>query len=165
MLVELKAIVMSGRGLATTLRAEDIAQLSKLQGIALKHGSLNLVGRAPVWLDTSCAIYSSNENIFYWHASLEGVPIILNRWRGCPAHVYEIFSENYLRTMLNLRDGDVVTISIPLNIINSKENARRRNRLIWYMTWSRRGELYYKNDRYLNFLKPFSKYLWRSNQF
>ena len=150
--------------MASSLRSEEIAKLSKLRGLDLLNGSLNLVGTSPVWLDTCHALYSSGKGNFYWEACLEGIPIILNRG-GFPAHIFEVFSENHLRSVLNLQDGDVVTISIPLEIINAKENARLRNRMIWYAVWSRRETFYYKSDGYLAFLKLFGEYLWRSNQF
>ncbi len=117
--VELKATVVSGRGLAGSLRAADVAELSKRQEIPLVDGSLNLVLSSPIWLDASRTVYVGETGHFYWQAELNGIPIVLNRW-SCPAHILEAYSTTHIRSKLNLEDGDRVTLSIPLNTVTPK---------------------------------------------
>jgi len=90
--VTVKTIVISGRGLAVNDRADDIQDLSTRLNIKLINGSLNLISRKPVYLDTKKAIYFNGSDFYYWNGTIGGIPVIINRWWGCPAHVFEIFS-------------------------------------------------------------------------
>ena len=156
--------IVDGRGMAASLRSEDVGCLATLERVSLVPGSLNLIGEEPVWLDKSAAVFIGKTGHCFWRAKLNEVPILLNRWAG-PAHVYEAFSEHHLRSLLKLKSGDHAVLSIPNDSVDFTETRRIKNRVIWFLVWSGRRTLYYKSNQYLNFVRPFESLVWRSNQF
>lgn len=163
----INAKVVSGRGMATDRRSGDIAELSRQLGISLINGSLNLVSLKPTWLDSKSAIYIGKKGHMYWHATLEGMPVIVNRCRGdCPAHIYEIYASSRLRDALNLKDNSTVQISLNKDTLNSEENKSIKHKITWYILWFGRETLYYKSNKYISFLrkKPICNYTWRATQ-
>ena len=152
-MADVSAIVVSGRGMATKLRSHEIAELSLLVGTTFVSGSLNLVAKKPLWLDSRIAIYSSNDGHLYWPAFLEGVPVIVNRWKwDCPAHIYEIYANTKLREALKLDDGDEVHLSLDKSILDSKRNRSKVNIISWYLIWFCREKLYYSSNKYLEWI-------------
>ena len=139
------AFVLRGRGNASKDRSAEIRELSQQFGISLINGSLNLVGESPVWLDSRKAIYTNGRTHFYWKCHLNNIPVILNRWsEGCPVHVYEIFSEEHLRSKLGLSDGDSVVLEISPDIIDREKDSSRLSQIVWYLTWWRREQRVYR---------------------
>lgn len=167
MVVDVKAIVVTGRGIATDWRESETAALSNELGIVLVSGSLNLVADKPLWLDSKLAIMSTEQGHLYWRASLNGWPVIVNRWkRDCPAHVFEIYADTRLREKFNLKDGDQVCLSLDKSIVDIDKSGSFTYLASWYLTWFCREKAYYTNDKYLNWTrrKPISKFTWRAAQ-
>jgi hypothetical protein len=162
----IRASVSRGRGRASSRTAPDIERINRGFGLKLRNGSLNLVGRQPIWLDPESAMFTSESDLF-WSAWLGDVPVIINRWLGCPAHVYEIFAENHLRSRLGLSDGDQVEISGPCGMIDRKRTASLKHRLSWWLLWYRREQAYYHSNSYLKLIqKPTirRRLVWRASQ-
>lgn len=147
-MLEFRCRVASGRGLAARLRTEDIKDIENSLGIPLIGGSLNLVSRKPVWLDSGKAVHSNLGGHFYWRASLNGEPILISRWSGsCPVHIYEAFSDKHLRSHFGLNDGDIVTLQIDTDIVNTASGSHF-NKLTWYAVWYGREKLAYRDGIY-----------------
>ena len=165
-MVYINVTVVSGRGMAAELRSKETAELSNQLGTTLVSGSLNLVAKKPLWLDSKSAVFSSDEGHLYWRATLEGLPVIVNRWVDCPAHVFEIYANTRLRETLKLEDGYVVRLALDRGIVNEEKGKSIIYVLTWYLVWFCREKLYYKSDKYLDWIncKPFKNYIWRSMQ-
>jgi hypothetical protein len=142
---------------------DHVAALSEISGTPFVGGSLNLVSDVPVWLDARAAFYRSEGHIF-WRASLEGVPVVLNRWSSCPAHIFEVFAPVQLRSALGLDDGHVVRLEVSDEIV-CQSDASFRNKTVWYLFWKYREKLFY-HDAYLSLLRSrwVGPYTWRSMQ-
>ena len=162
--VQVWARVTSGRGWASRTRGDDVAKLAALNGATFVDGSLNLISSGPVWLDARSAIYRNGSQIF-WRASLEGMPVVLNRWASCPAHVFEIFASVHLRNTLGLKDGDTVRLEMADEII-SPSDASLLNRMIWNFFWKYRENQIYRDGPYPSLLRSrfMRGYTWRSMQ-
>lgn len=160
----LRAKVTSGHGWAAQMRAGDVAKLSAINGEKLIDGSLNLISSSPVWLNARSAIYRNGSQIF-WRASLEQMPVVLNRWASCPAHVFEIFASVHLRSALGLRDGNIVHLEIADEII-SPSDASLLNRMVWSFLWKYREKQIYRDGIYPSILRNrfVRGYTWRSMQ-
>ena len=139
-----KAFVITGREIAATARASDISQILREHKVRLIDGSLNLISNHPLWLDPQAAFFSK-ERRYYWFATLNGSPVIVNRWGGCPGHVFEVFSADHLRTRFRLSDGDPVLLEFPVEILDATKNSSFRKLLKWYLVWSKRERLYYRS--------------------
>jgi hypothetical protein len=162
----LRALVTKGRGIASKLRSSELGEISEKFGLKFVQGSLNLVSREPLWLDTQKCFFISGTHC-YWHARLNGIPIVLNRWiGGCPVHVFEIFSEAHLRSLFNLADGDQVRLEIPLDCVHAPSNNTRLNRVLWYLAWLGRERCFYADGWYLNLVShsQFRPFLRRTYQ-
>lgn len=160
-----RAVVTRGHGWATRSQAEDVARLAEISGTTYVDGSLNLIGKSPVWLDARAAIHTTAEWA-YWRASLRGMPVVIGRWlSGCPAHVFEIFAPVRLREAFNLRDGDALELCIPRGATASAD-ASWRNRLVWYGFWRFRERAVYGDGVYSRFVhsRLVGSYVWRSSQ-
>lgn len=144
--------VLRGRGAATRVRAAEIEQLGALKGAALVSGSLNLVAREPTWLKIESAFFAAREH-HYWDAEIDGVPVILNRWRGCPAHVFEVYAAVHLRSALSLGEDSTVCLSIPQAHVDATRTGTLGNVLAWYALWRWRERLYYSGERYIGLLR------------
>ncbi|MFK5951356.1 MAG: hypothetical protein QM500_21585 [Methylococcales bacterium] len=163
----IKAQVISGRGLASSTRKNSTARLSKHLNINLVDGSLNLVSKQPLWLKKETAIYTDKKRHLYWHATLNGTPVIINRWIGdCPVHIFEVYANKKLRDLLDLKDGDTIKLSVDPYILDKNKNSSLKYIITWYLIWFGRETLYYKSLGYLRFLrrKPLNLYSWRAFQ-
>jgi len=147
------AHIIAGRGLAKERRAGDIKKISEKYGLSLTDGSLNLISKSPLWLDTQTAIYTNGEGHFYWHGDLNGTPVIVNRWVwSCPAHVFEIFAEDHLRSKFDLSDGDPVELELSAECIDQSRNRSLLNRFIWTLAWRGRERFIYQDGIYRGFI-------------
>jgi hypothetical protein len=157
--------VLPGRGRASRVRAAEVDRLSALNCGPLVRGSLNLMSLRPTWLNLESAFFVAGEH-HYWKAEIEGIPVILNRWHGCPAHVYEVFSEVHLRSALSLRDESRVSLSIPREHVDAERTSALGNLLVWYAAWRWRERFYYAGERYLWLLRHpyFRRYTRRAFQ-
>jgi hypothetical protein len=167
MIITVRTRVASGLGLAKKLRCKEIEYLSDLIGSDLVKGSLNLVADKPLWLNNKTVIYSTEEGHMYWQAVMNGVPVIVNRWRGdCPAHIYEIYATTMLRSELGLVDGDIVCLDLDKRIVDLNTTKNIKHIVTWYLIWFFRKHLYYRSNKYLHWLKSswIKGYIWRAFQ-
>jgi len=141
------AYVVAGRGRASIIRAADVKSISEKHNISLINGSLNLISKTPTWLNSKKSFYN-NELSYYWHADLNGMPVVINKWYGCPAHIFEIFATKHLRTELDLVDNEKVILTIPREFLDIDTHAMWKERLKWKLAWSKREEHYYKDGVY-----------------
>lgn len=151
-LTSISCAALQGRGAAKRVRAADIERLSALKGVKLVCGSLNLVARQPTWLKLENAFHAAGEH-HYWDAEINGLPVILNRWVGCPAHVFEVFSAVHLRSALGLGDNSPVVLSFPRAHVDHARSGALVNLFVWYALWRWRERLYYAGERYLGMLR------------
>lgn len=93
------------------------------------------------------------------------MPVVINRWPECPAHVFEIYATAHLRSALGLMDGTIVHLEIPCDII-SWPDASLLNRTVWHFFWKFRENQVYRDGIYLSLLRNrfVSRYTWRSMQ-
>jgi len=159
---ELSGIVCSGRGRASLERCHDVARLSALSGRSIFPGSLNLVTRRPVFLDTRAAVYC-NGMWCYFAGQLAGKPVFVNRWVGSPAHVFEIFSDTHFRSELGLHDGSVVHLCIADDNVVTDVPALRK--LLWLLIWRGRETWFYRREAYYQLMTGKLRHrIWQANQ-
>lgn len=160
----IRARVTSGRGWAAKCRVQEIASLSEMEGTQIFPGSLNLIGSSPVWLDVNSAVYRRGSQVF-WRGRFEGMPVLINRWSSCPAHVFEVFAAVRLRTLFELSDGDVVNLEFADELI-SLSSGSPIDRLVWYAFWKFRENQIFRDGKYLALLRSrkISPHTWRGMQ-
>src|SRR6185437_10804648 len=124
--VVLSVRVTSGRRRASRELLGWAGQLEGFAGEKLQPGSLNVYLDRPLRLCKAGALRFDGGGRMLWRASLNGLPVLLYRWRECPFHIIEILSAVDLRTQFGLRDGDAVT----------SPSSRRRSTLS--LPWSAR---------------------------
>jgi hypothetical protein len=160
------AFVVSGRGIAASLRAEDVSLINEMHNLRVIDGSLNLLSKAPIYLDPDAAFLRGAWH-FFWYAAIGDVPVIVNRWKSdCPAHVFEVFSDRHLRSALKLRENSQVILKIPKTCIDHKRTSAFRFRAAWYLLWRGRERMIYRDGWYMSVTtsalrKPF---FWRAYQ-
>jgi hypothetical protein len=142
---ELSCTVCSGRGRAAIERADDVAQLSAMSGRSIVAGSLNLVTSRPVFFDTRAAVYR-NGMWCYFAGRIAGRPVFINRWIGCPAHVFEVFSDTHYRSELGLLDGTIVKLCIADDTV--VPDVPELTKLIWLLFWRGRETWFYSCESY-----------------
>jgi hypothetical protein len=159
-------IVSSGRGICATERAGDVKAISERLGMHLQPGSLNLVTKRPIYLAGSEAVYWDGTYNRYWKGWLCGLPVLINRWQSCPAHVFEIFAEVRLRDAFDLFDGEAVPLHIDAQAVAQDRSNSATNRMVWTVLWKWRERRFFSDDRYAWLLtrSAFRKYAWRSLQ-
>jgi hypothetical protein len=107
-------------------------------------GSLNLILSEPVLLNPSKAFKFAN-NYLLWEGIINNVPVYFLRWKNCPFHVVEAFSQYRLRDYLLLNDGDIVTVKINSNYFL---NLSFPKKTVWWLLWKKREPLFYLSDYY-----------------
>jgi CTP-dependent riboflavin kinase len=137
----IKARAIKGLGLSTTHLSKDASEINEILSLRLRNGTLNLISNEPLWFDKNAAIFNAG-NFYYWKAWLNDLSVILVRFDGCPAHIFEIFAEEHLRSKFGLSDGDTVIISGEDRIIDATRTGSSKNRIVWYLTWRYREALY-----------------------
>lgn len=139
-----RAIVADGRGRATRQLNPLSDRLASVLGAPVRPGTLNLVLDRPALLDPHEAIPLDQwGKRSVWTAELEGRPVLLHRWRGCPLHIVEVVSDQPLRLMLGLETGGSVSIEMPLSPLSSSR------RIVWSLLWAGRRNRFYSDDRYV----------------
>ena len=162
-MLELTCVVCSGRGRASVERAHDTVQLSALSGRTIVPGSLNLVSSVPVFLDTRAAVYR-NRHWCYFAARLADRPVFINRWIGCPAHVFEIYSDRHLRSDLNLHDGSTINLCISEESVQ-QNTPGMKTMLTWLLCWRGREKWYYSQNTYHHLMtSTLRRRNWRASQ-
>ena len=165
--VHLQAKVVPGRGNASRERQSDLQQLSKLLQKSIVPGSLNLSCHSPIWLDTKRAIFSNGRYHYFWQASLNGLPVIVNRWIGsCPAHIFEIYADTHLRSTFQLCDGDYVRLSFNSDLLDKAMSMSGWSRLVWSVLWKWREVEYYRDGLYYRTVlqRRIRRFFWRAFQ-
>lgn len=150
--LRISGFVLGGRRRAAHARALDVERLSVLTGTQLVSGSLNLISRKAVFLRREEAFLIVGEHA-YWKAQINGVPVIVNRWLGCPAHVYEVFASVHLRSTLSLDDASEVCLTLPLAYVDRARTQALGHRLVWFAVWRWRERLFYTGERYLALMR------------
>ena len=96
--------MISGRGLAATLFADDRETLAELLGSPPCVGTLNLLLDDLVLLRRETATTPTNGGShMFWPAEIFGRRCLVMRWPYCPFHVVEIVSDVHLRSPSGLR--------------------------------------------------------------
>ncbi len=163
--VTLKCKVTAGRGQARTERQYEIKSIEKLKNISLVQGSLNLIANTPIYFNESANVYRYNEHMFF-EGKLNDTPVFVNRWKGAPAHIFEIFATQHLRKSLALHNGQTVNLAIPSLCLDNRRNQNIKNKLIWIIYWKFRESLFYSSKYYPYFMRTKwrARYGWRANQ-
>jgi len=140
--------VTSGRRRASRELLGWAGQLEGFAGEKLQPGSLNVYLDRPLRLCKAGALRFDGGGRMLWRASLNGLPVLLYRWRECPFHIIEILSAVDLRTQFGLRDGDAVTLTIEqtqVDVITPMERA------MWRALWAGRERWHYSKHNYYAF--------------
>jgi len=145
------AVVVSGRGEAASLVSEHRNEIFRVTGVDCVPGSLNLVFQSPVALSTPTAIEFGRDRRL-WQGTLNGVPVLVARWKRARQHICEIYSDQHLRSSLGLRDGDRVDLRL---FVADLERVPLRVRLTWMLLWSLgRGRWFFSNNFYRSLTAP-----------
>lgn len=113
--VRLAATVATGRGLASAVLPRHRAALEDAIGARVHPGTLNLHLARPVRIVDAPAWDGPDDGRSRHLAPgrLEGYPVHVNHWSGCPQHRLDLVADVHLRRQLGLRDGDRVVLEIP----------------------------------------------------
>jgi hypothetical protein len=162
---EIPCRIVSGRGLASALRQKEIVDLAAVAAGEIVPGSLNLIASVPVYLDPKAAVLVRGIHMFF-PARLGAVQVFVHRWRGAPAHVFEVFSSVYLRGHLGLEDNDTVSLVMASEAIDHHRTACIKHRLSWLLAWRFRERLFYASDWYASYVRSHwrARYAWRASQ-
>jgi len=145
-------VVVSGRGKGAKRIAEFAPKLAVLLGERPLSGTLNVLLSRPMEFDTNRAISVIDGKRFFWRISLNGVPCLAYRWRGCPLHVVEVVSHRCLRTDLGLTEGSAVEIDA-----YDAKRASLPRLFAWASLWAFRRGRYYTSQEYVLRTKRFRK--------
>jgi hypothetical protein len=149
--VKIRCIVASGRG-KSARNQRFIETVSRVCGVRMFPGSLNLLARQPVRLGSNPPSLQEPTILksILVPARLMGEPVFIRRWRASPLHSFEIYSPNKLRQALRLCDGDDVTLEIPRACV---VEIPLRDRFFWALFWRFRERLLYSSDLYLKVVR------------
>ena len=163
--ITLKCKVIAGRGMARIERQSDIKSLEKLTNMVFVEGSLNLIANSPIYFKENASFYQKNNHMFF-KGKLNDIPVFINRWKGAPAHIFEIFSTQHLRKSLKLHSGQTVKLSILNLYLDDERNQNIKNKLIWIIYWKFRESLFYRSEYYPHIVRTKwrARYGWRANQ-
>jgi hypothetical protein len=117
--VRLAATVASGRGLASAVLPRHRAALDEAAGVRVHPGTLNLRLAHPVRI-VAAPTWDGPDDGRSRHlapARLEGYPVHVNHWSGCPQHRLDLVADVHLRRHLGLRDGDRVLLEVPARYV------------------------------------------------
>lgn len=144
----LKGVVVRGRGLASCKVGDLPQQVLDYLGGNPVPGTANVILERPVRLRCD-GILGSVGLHSYWPSEIQGDPVIIDRWPGCPLHVLEVISTKRIRDSAFPRERisiDLGQSHVPV-IIGSKEW------LAWACAWLGRRSWYYRSDQYVVFTK------------
>lgn len=144
--------VSGGRGRASIVRSDEVRELATQAKTPLFPGSLNVLITHPVYLLPKTADYTRGGHM-YFLAKVNEVDVYLNRWKGSPAHVFEVFSTQHLRSSLRVENGSVLKLKIPIHCVDQRRTSNKGNRLTWFVLWRFREELYYLSDWYARYVR------------
>jgi CTP-dependent riboflavin kinase len=113
--VRLAATVASGRGVASAVLPRHRAALDDAAGVRIHPGTLNLHLDRPVQIVDAVAWDGPDDGRSrrLAPARLDGYPVHVNHWSGCPQHRLDLVADVHLRRHLGLRDGDRVVLEVP----------------------------------------------------
>jgi CTP-dependent riboflavin kinase len=113
--VRLTATVASGRGVASAVLPRHRAALDDAAGVRIHPGTLNLHLDRPVQIVDASAWDGPDDGRSrrLAPARLDGYPVHVNHWSGCPQHRLDLVADVHLRRHLGLRDGDRVVLEVP----------------------------------------------------
>jgi CTP-dependent riboflavin kinase len=113
--VRLAATVASGRGVASAVLPRHREALDEAAGAPIHPGTLNLRLARPVRIVDATAWDGPDDgrSRHLAPAWLEGYPVHVNHWSGCPQHRLDVVADVHLRRHLGLRDGDRVVLQVP----------------------------------------------------
>jgi hypothetical protein len=113
--VHVTATVGSGRGLASTVLPRHQSALEEAVGTSVHPGTLNLRLSRPLRIVGAAAWDGPDDGRSrrLAPARLDGYPVHVNHWSGCPPHRLDVVADVHLRRHLGLRDGDQVVLAVP----------------------------------------------------
>lgn len=150
-MIEIKGKIIRGRGSATSTTIKEVEYLTNATKLQIISGTANFVTKSPISLRNENLElffeYPNGRQKEFWPAILNGKVVYLTRWKNCPLHIFEIFSDE--KIVKHNRDlGSEICIFIDTKYV------KRTNifaTLYWYTIWYRRETWWYQN-----------KYYWRS---
>lgn len=144
--IPLQGLVIGGRGKAGRFLGDDRSTVEEQLGEQVYEGSLNLVLRRPIELRVSHAVLLDGGLRPFWPASVSGISVWIYRPPGAPEHIVELVADRHLRSALNLRDGDQLTVRAREDDVAP---VPLRRLVIWALVWLGRRKWYYTSDFYL----------------
>lgn len=145
--VILYGLAVSGRGVAAGMIDVNKEAIGKILGSEPYPGTMNVVVNAPFILRHAQTMDAKGK-MFGVRGTINGTPCVVYRFHGAPLHVVEIISSVHLRTVLGLKDGQVVEITIPKEAV-AQPAAWRRS--LWKQFYSARPIAYYDDDMHNKF--------------
>lgn len=143
--LKIEGHTLSGRGKATKHILQEYDEFSTATAEQILPGSLNVVLREPILLDSQKAKIISGGSRLLWKAHLFDKPVWVYRFLHAPLHVVEILSSDHLRTELSLKDGDVVELKLASEIV---VDLTFRQKAAWTFIWKGREKWSYNWDYY-----------------
>lgn len=140
--------IVKGRGLASVITLDEIEYLSEATQSQIIPGTANFVSKTPIRLqnDKPSLVYKyqNGREKDFWPASINGKTVYLTRWRNCPLHIFEIFSEEKI---VNTHHDLEKEICIFIEERRLKKISFLE-KIYWYAVWYGRENWWYRNYYY-----------------
>lgn len=150
-LFQVKAIVVSGRGIASE-RVETLHKNLVINDRPLFPGTLNLIAKEPIVFKQDTAENGITSRFHFYSILLNGTECWVRSYPQCPLHILEVVLDVNLRENLQLNDGDEVQLEIAKKAI--KPIGFMTN-LLWILAWKGREFWFYRFNWYPKLISKF----------
>ena len=147
-MISIEGKITRGRGLAKSTTIKEVDYLINATQLQIMSGTVNLVTKNPI------SLRNENLELFYKYpngrqkdflpAILNGKIVYLTRWKNCPLHIFEIFSDEKI-VGCNSDLGDDICLFIDKKYVKSTNIFAK---LYWHAIWYRREAWWYQNNFY-----------------
>lgn len=146
-----KAVVVSGRGKASKkMELENEATLAT--GRTFIPGTLNLIVKKPIIFNEKAAEDKIPPYIYVYPVYLNGKLCWVRRYSQCPFHILEVVSDERLRDVFQLNDGDEVQLAIAHEDLKPISFVKN---MLWHLAWEGRELWFYRYNWYATFVSRF----------
>jgi len=109
--MKFEGIVCAGRGKGAVAISNNSDRIAEILGRTPYPGTLNVILNRPLSLKGGRPLDAKAKH-FGVLGEINGIPCLIERWKGAPLHVLEIVSSVFLRETLGLKDGEFVELSV-----------------------------------------------------
>lgn len=113
----LRGRVFAGSNVSDATIADCSNAIAAATGTRVVPGTLNVWLDRPIALDNGRAATVAKPRLALWRATLNGQPVLIQRYDRAVLHVVELLADRHLRRALDLRDGDTVEVALNRDLL------------------------------------------------